>query len=142
MILKFFAVALMAFVALIMVGMVIAALIAFRRWLPVFIKKPKRIFLDFVEDNWKGAAFLLAYFVAVPYVWLPLCRQIADVNERTIVFAGVPFVVFLLWVRSYQYISRRAPRWMSGGRQVTQSTGSVDGRAQSVSDRETDTERP
>src|SRR5450631_4448589 len=99
MILKIFALALMAFCALIVIGMAIAALIAFYRWLPMFVKQPKGIHRALVEDNWKGAAFLLAYFVGLPYVWLPLCRQIADLNERTIVFVGVPCVLFMLCIR-------------------------------------------
>jgi hypothetical protein len=102
MILKISAVALIAFVVLIMAGVAIAALIAFCRWLAMFVKQPKGVLVGFVEDNWKGAAFLLAYFVGLPYVWLPLCRQIADLNERTIVFVGVPFALFMLCVRKYQ----------------------------------------
>ncbi len=96
---RIFAVVLLAFSALVMAGMAIATLIAFCRWLPMFAKRPKRILLGFVEDNWKGAAFLLACFIGVPFVWLPLCRMIDDGNARIAVGLGVPFVLFLMLVR-------------------------------------------
>jgi len=99
-ILKILAVALMAFSALVMAGMVIAALIAFRRWLPTFVKQPKAIFLGFVEDNWKGAAFLLAFFVVLPFVWIPLLHEYIDNdNARIAVGVGVPVILVLVMFR-------------------------------------------